>query len=300
MYHRVLVTGANGLVGQEVARRLSGKVDVDLLVTARDASSRVEGLQGGYHRLDLLDREGLERLVADFAPTSIIHCAAASQVDWCEDHREKAWQINVDVPARLAKLAADEGAQLILLSTDFVFDGEQGPYEERDRPNPINYYGKTKLAAENAIRSCGLDRWAIARTVLVYGDGTSLSRPNIFTWARSKLHAGAHINVVADQFRTPTFVGDLAWGLEALVRKRASGIYHLSGQEWMSVRDFVVQMAELGGFDVDAIGFATRASLIENGTRPLKTGFITLKAQVDLGYRPQETRVHLARLLNEG
>src|SRR5690606_30105480 len=118
-------------------------------------------------------------------------------------------------------------ARLIQVSTDFVFDGANGPYREDARPHPISFYGKSKLAAENAVRGAGLDQWAIARTVLVYGAGNELSRSNIALWVIDKLSKGEPIHVVTDQWRTPTYAPDLAAGLERLVRFNKGGIYHL-------------------------------------------------------------------------
>src|SRR5688572_28977858 len=206
---RVLVTGADGLVGQALVRHLSAWPDCDILATGLDAEPRSSARAGGYTPLDVRDAEALEALFLDFGPTSVVHCAALSRVETCEDRREEAWEINVDATADVAARCHRHGSRLILLSTDFLFDGSAGPYAEDAAPRPVNYYGRTKLAAENAIRASKLRRWAIVRTSLVYGRGEHLSRTNLATLVARTLGAGETLLAAADQWRTPTYAPDL-------------------------------------------------------------------------------------------
>src|SRR5690606_17884513 len=179
LFKRVLITGANGLVGQELVRVLSGYPEYDVLATARDDAPRYGHASCGYAPLDVTDPSDVRHLFQDFAPSVVINCAAMTQADQCEADREACWRVNVEAVEHLARFCLASGARLIQVSTDFVFDGANGPYREDARPHPISFYGKSKLAAENAVRGAGLDQWAIARTVLVYGAGNELSRSNI-------------------------------------------------------------------------------------------------------------------------
>jgi len=190
LYHRVLITGANGLVGQALVQRFSAIPEVDLLATSRETAPRFSASAGGYAPLDVTDEDAVRRVFVDFAPTAVVHCAAFSKVEACEEDREACWAVNVDATDHLARACRAHGARLVLLSTDFVFDGTAGPYGERDRPGPVNFYGRSKLAAENAVRSAGLHRWTVVRTTLGFGAGEDLRRGNIGTFLVEQLAAG--------------------------------------------------------------------------------------------------------------
>lgn len=296
LYHRVLITGANGLLGQELVALMSGRAEYDVLATGRDPAPRLEGVSCGYVPLDITDADALRRLFQDFTPTVVINSAAMTQVDACETERDACWRVNAEAVETLARLARPQGARLIQVSTDFVFDGEAGPYDEKARPNPVNFYGRTKLAGENAARGAGLDDWAIARTVLVYGTGQGLSRSNIVLWIIDKLSKGEPIHVVTDQWRSPTYAPDLADGIERLVRYGKSGVFHLSGRENLSIYDFARTVAEVFDLDDTLIHPTDGSRFSQTAPRPPKTGFIVLKAETELGFRPRPLRQALRHL----
>lgn len=296
LYHRVLVTGANGLLGQALVARMSRFPDYDVLATARDDRPRFSGGAGGYTRLDVTDPEAVQALFEDFAPSVVVNCAAMTAVDVCEEDRARCWRTNATVVSTLAEHCRKTGARLIQLSTDFVFDGADGPYDEKARPDPVNFYGKAKLAGENAARNAGFGQWAIARTVLVYGVGEHLSRSNIVLWLLDELQAGRRVQVVTDQIRTPTYVVDLAAGIERMVRYDASGIFHLAGRELLSVYDFARTVAEVYALDASLIEPTDGSEFQQTAERPLKTGLITLKAETELSYRPRRLRPALRHL----
>lgn len=287
LYERVLITGANGMLGQELVRCMSDYPDYDVLATARDDAPRFDNASCGYAPLDITDTEALRHLFTDFTPSVLVNCAAMTQVDDCEEQREACWRVNADAVEQMARLCRQHGTRLIQVSTDFVFDGEDGPYREDARPNPVNFYGRSKLAGENAAREAGHDRWAIARTVLVYGTGEGLSRSNIALWVAESLQQGKEIHVVTDQVRSPTYAPDLAAGIERLVRYRKSGTYHLSGRELLSVYDFAKRIADVYDLDGSLIHPTDRTQFQQKADRPPETGFIILKAESELGYKPR-------------
>lgn len=286
-YNRVLVTGANGLLGQALVQRLSRFPEYDVLATARDDAARVTGGSFGYSPLDITDASAVHHTFQDFTPNVVVNCAAMSNVGDCADNREACWAVNAAAVETLADECRKVGSRLVQVSTDFVFDGEDGPYDETARPNPVNYYGRSKLAGENAVRASGLGSWAIVRTVLVYGTGADLGRSNVVLWVADALQRGERVQVVNDQYRTPTYVGDLAAGIERLLHYEKEGVYHVSGRELLSVYDLAVQVAEQ--YDLDASLIEPVASdYFENAVpRPPRTGFIILKAETELSYSPR-------------
>jgi dTDP-4-dehydrorhamnose reductase len=296
LYNRVLITGANGLLGQALVTRMSGMPDYDVLATARDDRLKARGASCGYAPLDVTDAGAVSDMMEDFAPTVVVNCAAMTQVDDCETDRERCRRVNAEAVETLADECRRAGARLVQLSTDFVFDGTDGPYAEDARPAPVNYYGEAKLAGENAARSVGTGKWAIARTVLVYGTGHALGRSNILLWLLGELQAGRPVQVVTDQIRTPTYVTDLAAGVEKMVRHEASGIYHLAGRELVSVHEFAQTVAEVYGLDTSLVEETDRTAFTQTAERPPVTGLITLKAETELSYRPRALRPALRHL----
>ncbi|MEM1094977.1 MAG: dTDP-4-dehydrorhamnose reductase [Bacteroidota bacterium] len=296
LYQRVLITGANGLLGQALVRWMSRFAHYDILATARDDRPRFASGSCGYVPFDITDAEQRRRLFLDFTPDVVINCAAMTQVDACETEREVCWQINVDAVAGLAQQCLHHGSKLIQVSTDFVFDGEDGPYAEEARPKPVNYYGRSKLGGENAVRGAGLDQWGIARTVLVFGLTEGITRSNIVLWVVDKLSKGEAIHVVTDQWRTPTYAPVLAEGIERMVRFGKFDTYHLSGREYLSVYDFALLIADVFELDASLIHPTDGSRFQQPARRPANTGFITLKAETELGFRPPSLRDSLIDL----
>ena len=273
--------------------------EYDVLATARDPLPRFSGGSCGYMQLDITDSEAVSRLFLDFAPDVVINCAAMTQVDECETKREQCWQVNAVAVDTLAKCCLAKGSRLVHISTDFIFDGVDGPYKESARPNPISYYGRSKLAGENYARGAGMDSWAIVRTVLVYGRGEQLQRSNFVWWLKQKLEAGEKVNIVTDQFRTPTYTPDLAIGIEKLVRFGKQGVYHLSGREYYSVFEFAKVIANTLGLDESLIHPVDSSTFSQPAPRPKKSGFIILKAESELGYSPRSTPTAILELVQE-
>lgn len=287
LYQRVLLTGANGLVGQALVERLSTVPEVDLLATGLDPRPRFEAGSCGYTPLDITDAEAVRRLFIDFAPSVVVNCAAISKVEAGDADRARCWEVNVDAVASLARACLAQGARLIQLSTDFVFDGEAGPYDERARPSPINFYGRTKLASENAVRTGGLRRWTVIRTALGFGTGHNLSRSNFGLWLVEQLTQSRPTLICTDQYRTPTYVPDLADGIARAIRLDKNGIFHLCGREYLSVWDLAHRIAERLDLDRSLLVPTTTAELHPDAPRPLRGGLVMLKAETELGFRPR-------------
>lgn len=296
LYNRILITGANGLLGQSLVARMSRFPEYDVLATGRDDTPRFREGSCGYVPMDITDHDEVEAIFQDFAPNVVVNCAAMTQVDDCEDNRSACWAVNARAVRHLASCCRDQGARLVQVSTDFVFDGEDGPYREGDRPNPVNYYGRSKLAGENATRDAGLSKWAIARTMLLFGTAHDMGRSNIVLWMIDQLSQGEPIYVVTDQYRMPTYVDDLAEGIERMIHYEKTGLYHLSGRDLVSIHDLAQTVADVFGFDASLIHPVESDYFDSAADRPPRTGFIILKAETELGYKPRPLRKALRHL----
>ena len=280
---RILVTGANGLLGQKLVELISTKNDY-LIATAK--SKLVIDLPcGEYHSLDITNRNQVESVVQASKPDVIINTAAMTQVDQCETEQDKCWLNNVTAVENLVHACEQTKTHLVQVSTDFIFDGTNGPLDETAKPNPISFYGKSKLAAEEAVQKSNTD-WAILRTVLVYGVTNDMSRSNIVLWVKKSLEEGKTINVVNDQWRTPTLAEDLAMGCYLAATKKVKGIYNISGDNMMTPYDIAIKTADFFGLDKSLIKQTDSTQFKQPAARPPKTGFIIDKAKRELGYEP--------------
>lgn len=284
---RILVTGSNGLLGQKLVAALRTDPQVQLIATSRGADRTPEPTGYAYRALDCTDAEQVITVLREHRPDAIIHTAAMTNVDACELDPAECRKQNVQAVVNLCEAARAVDAHLIHLSTDFIFDGEAGPYSEEDEPRPLSIYGQSKLDAEHAVMNAGLRRWAIARTIIVYGIAPGLSRSNVVLWAKGALEKGQPINVVHDQWRMPTLAEDLADGCIAIAKERATGIYNLSGPDGMSILELVQRVGKFFGLDASVVRPIDSASLNQPAKRPPRTGFILDKARRDLGYAPR-------------
>jgi dTDP-4-dehydrorhamnose reductase len=215
-------------------------------------------------------------------------------VDLCETEKQKCHDINVQGVMNLLEICQEVNAHLLQVSTDFVFDGDAGPYDEEDEPNPLSEYARSKYRSENILLDSEYKNWSIARTIILYGVAENMSRGNVVLWARETLREGGQMNIVHDQFRAPTLAEDLALGCWAIIERGKKGIFHLSGPETMSIIDLVRRIAAYYGFDDSNLNPIDTASLGQPAARPPRTGFIIDKARKDLGYDPRTIEEGLA------
>jgi dTDP-4-dehydrorhamnose reductase len=295
---KVLITGANGLLGQHLVKMLIESTDYEVTATGKGVSRAPINSSNRYKyfSLDITDGVEVNTFIAQNGPDVIIHTAAITQVDDCEKDPVHCWNTNVTATRFLVGAAETIGAKFIYISTDFVFDGEAGPYIESDIPAPVNYYGSSKLGAEKSLIEAKLS-WCIIRTVLVYGNILVGNRNNIVGWVQNNLSQGKSIQVVSNQLRTPTYVEDLAKGILLVVQKKAIGIYHISGEEVMSPYDMALATAEYLHLDKNLIEKVDAAIFKQAGKRPAKTGFVIDKAKNELGFKPLTFKEGLKKML---
>ena len=290
---KVAITGSNGLLGQTL---------VNLLL--REGSFEVFGLSRGsnrsgrddfqYYSVDITDQQQLENSLKKIQPDVVVNTAAMTQVDLCEDKREECKLLNVTVVEYLKDICSELSAHLIHLSTDFIFDGTQGYYKETNKPNPLSFYGMSKLKSEEVLINSDID-FTILRTILVYGKVNNLGRSNIVLWVKDMLENKREITVIDDQFRMPTYVEDLALACKLAIDKRATGIFHISSSQLMSILEIAYEVARTFELDTKYIKPIDSKTLNQKAIRPPKTGFDLTKTIEELGFRPTTFREGLQR-----
>lgn len=295
---KVLVTGSNGLLGQKLTDIYLKEEGVRLVATGKGENRHVNAGDFIYEDMDICDPQQVQLVFEKHKPDAVIHGAAMTHVDHCELDPEKCRQVNVEATRILAQNAEQIGAHFIFVSTDFIFDGEDGPYKEDDEPAPLSIYGWSKLDAENIVKEV-CSNWAIARTVLVFGVNNDMSRSNIVLWAKGALEKGALINVVDDQVRSPTLAEDLAKGCYLIERKGATGVYNISGKDIMSIYDLVQRVAEYFRLSMESVSKITSESLGQPAKRPPVTGFDLMKSRQELGYEPHSFEEGIALIMQQ-
>lgn len=284
---KILLTGSNGLLGQKLVALLLRTPGVELIATGR-GTNRLAGHYPAlrYRPLDVTAAAQVQQVLAQEQPTHVIHAAAMTQVDECELNQAACWAQNVTAVEHLATACAQRAIHLTHLSTDFIFNGTEALLTEEALPDPLSHYGASKLAAERVVQARAGLRWAIARTVLVYGTNLVEGRSNLVLWVRNSLLEKQKINVVDDQWRTPTLAEDLAQGCWLLAQRSAQGIYHLSGRELLTPYQMAQQVATQFGLDAALLESVTSQTFTQAARRPPRTGFRIAKAERELGYAP--------------
>ena len=294
---KILITGSNGLLGQKLVELFATKQEHYIIATSKSRLIAPLG-DGEFHSLDITNAKEVDKVISETKPEVIINTAAMTQVDQCETEREKCWQANVEALQHLVDACQKNNVHLVHVSTDFIFDGTHGPLDENEKPNPLSYYGESKLAAEKIVQASSIN-WSILRTVLVYGVTQDMSRSNIVLWVKKSLEDGKTINVVNDQWRTPTLAEDLATGCYLAAIKKAKGIFNISGEEMMTPYDIAIATADFFKLDKSLIQQTDSTKFTQPAKRPAKTGFIIDKAKRELDYKPRSFSEGLAILASQ-
>lgn len=261
---KILITGANGQLGSEICRVSTHENYGAYLGNYED----IEGTQ--FTKLDITDRDKFLEIAKKIRPDWIIHCAAMTNVDLCEVQRDAALAVNVDGTRNAIDASKAVGTDILYVSTDFIFDGKKGYYKEDDVPNPLNFYGDTKLAGERLVGE--LDKHLIIRPSVIY----SKRKGNFFSWALESLKNG-EARVVTDQINSPTLNTELAECILELVCKGVNGVYNTVGDERISRYDFVKRVANVFNFDDSRIIPIRTNQLNQKAVRPADSSLDTTK-----------------------
>lgn len=279
---RILIVGSNGMLGQSVVNLLNEQEIYEVQLASVENFSYFDKFP--YSQLDVSSKKQVKKLLLDFYPDFVINLAAFTNVDESETDRETCWNINVNAIEYLAKYCVPTNSHLIHISSDYVFDGKNGPYSEKDLPNPISYYGRSKLAGENIIKKFNIPS-TIVRTNVLFG-ATKFGRPDFVKWIVDSLNDNKEIRIVTDQINNPTFLGDIAWAIKKIFDTGKTGIYNIGGAELMSRFEFTKKISEYFKLNFNLVKPIVTEELNQPAKRPLNSGLINLKAETELNYQP--------------
>jgi dTDP-4-dehydrorhamnose reductase len=281
---KVLVTGANGFTGQHLVKTLVNK-GFEVIASSRNESKLTSYSNLTYYNCELTDVRNVENLFDLTRPDAVIHTAAMSKPDECAANPELCKANNIQATQYLLSAATKVGTNhFVYLSTDFIF-GEGGPHAEEDAPAPLNLYGASKLEAEALVNAASL-KTTIIRPVFMYGPVWENLRPSFIQWVAGKLQNGEPIKVVTDQARTPTYIGDLCWGIRKIINDKVSGTFHLAGKDIVSPYDMAVAVAKHLNLPLGLIEPVTASTFPEPVKRAQRSGLKIDKAVDALGYAP--------------
>jgi dTDP-4-dehydrorhamnose reductase len=288
---KILITGAHGMLGRSL---LAQETIAELFASGR-ATAAVEGHP--YLASDLTDRDAVHRLVAQVHPDWVIHTAALTDVDLCETERDVAKRINLDTVGYLVEACDAIDAGLVQISTDYVFDGRDGPYGEKAQPHPLSFYGSLKLESERLVLEAGI-KGIVLRTLWLYGYIPG-ARRNLVTWPLAEMSAQRSLYLVDDQWGNPTYVHDLARALLELCHNQVTGLFHMGGSAYMTRYQMAVEVARFFGLDPNLVHSTTTATIGQKAPRPLRSGLRSEALNTLLGRSPMDFTQGLQHMAND-
>jgi len=280
---RILVIGSNGMLGQSVVSLFNVNDIYEVHLASFEPESFFNDLP--YTTINIGSKKEVKKLLLNFYPDYVINLAAFTNVDKCETERELCWNVNVNAIEYLAKYCVPANSHLIQISSDYVFDGHNGPYSESDLPNPISYYGRSKLAGENIIKKFDIPS-TIIRTNVLFGT-TKYGRPDFVKWVVDSLRSNSPIRIVRDQINNPTFLSDIAVVIKNICDNSKSGLYHIGGSELLDRFEFTKRISQHFNLDFNLVKPILTKELNQPAPRPLKSGLINLKSETELNYKPR-------------
>lgn len=289
----LLITGASGLFGSKLAELATAS---NYAVYSGHNQDSVA--YGTPVQFDVSDKNQVESIFRKVSPEVVVHAAGLTDVDKCELNRELAWKINVKGTRNIVEAAKSSHAFIVYISTDYVFNGETGQYKETDRTNPINYYGVTKLEAEELVKDL-VDEYCIARTSVIYGSTLAAGKINFVLWIVNQLKKNEQVKIVTDQYNSPTLNTNLASMTLEITERKLTGTFHLSGATRISRYDFAKVTAQTFSLDANLIIPCSSADIAWSAKRPRDSSLNTAKAQQTLQNKPLQIKQALEVLKQE-
>jgi dTDP-4-dehydrorhamnose reductase len=271
MSHKLLITGALGQLGSAVRELL--RSDFEILATDINNPTEI-AIKDDYLKLDITDTENIQSVIKRFDPDILLNLAAFTDVDGCEKNPDLAQQINFQ---GVAYLIQEFHGLFVQISTDYVFDGDNGPYSEDDVTNPINVYGQTKSMSERVIAG-SKNPWVILRTNVLY-DTYSGTRASFINWIRNSLNKGESIHVVTDQWNNPIWTNHMVEIIQIIIQDGLTGLFHCGGRDYVNRFEFANKVAEIFGLNKTLIKPISTSDLDQTAPRPYYGGLVTDKVE---------------------
>ncbi|RAP51402.1 MAG: dTDP-4-dehydrorhamnose reductase [Methanosphaera sp. rholeuAM270] len=281
---RYFITGGSGLLGQRLSAVARDDDELLLVHNSNPSDNTI--------KCDITDETEVHDTVVREDPDVIIHCAAMTNVDLCEDEKEMAYRVNGDGTGFLARSAEEVGAKIIYVSTDFVFDGLRGYYGEDDSVNPLGIYAKSKYDGEVQLRS-NSSNWAIARVSVLYGWHERL---NFTTWVIDQLRSKNEINIVTDQVNSPTLADNAGEAIFEIARRDKNGVFHTAGNDAINRFDFCMKIADSFDLDGSLINPISSSEFVQKAPRPRDSSLNVNKVEKELGMRMETCTESLNRM----
>ena len=291
---KLLITGASGLYGSKLAR-LALEQGIEVYASDIQSSSTV----GIPVKLDVSSKAQVDTAFDSIKPDVVVHAATLTDVDKCELYKDLAWKVNVDGTKNITQASTRVGSFLVYISTDYVFSGEKGNYVESDSPNPVDYYGLTKLLAEEIVVALSEPNYCIARPSVIYGATPAAGKVNFALWLIDSLRKGNRVKILTDQWNTPTLNTNLAEMTLEIIERRLSGVYHTCGATRVSRFEFAEKIADCFGLDKSLIDKAAASQFSWPALRPADSSLDTSKAQREFKCKPMTMDKALEQLKTE-
>jgi dTDP-4-dehydrorhamnose reductase len=286
---KLLITGASGLFGSKLS-----EIAVSKNFEVYSCDVQELPVCGTFVKFDVSNKEQVNEAFRRVKPDVVVHAATLTDVDKCELNKELAWKINVEGTKNIVEAANNTDSFLIYVSTDYVFNGEKGNYNESDEPAPINYYGLTKLKAEELVKTRA--EYFIARPSVIYGSTPAAGKVNFALWLIETLQKGEHVKIITDQWNTPTLNTNLAEMTLEIVERRLAGTFHLCGATRLNRFEFAQQIAKEFDLDKSLIDSALSSQFTWPAKRPMDSSLDTTKAQKTLKNKPLDMNEALKQL----
>lgn len=283
---KLLITGASGLFGSKLAEMATAES-----CEVYSGYNQQKPAFGTPIQLDITNENQVKEVIKKTNPTAVVHAASLTDVDKCETDKTLSWKTNVEGTKHITNAAKASKAFLVYISTDYVFNGETGHYKEIDSPDPINYYGLTKLKAEEHVKET-MDEYCIARPSVIYGARAASGKTNFALWILDKLNRNEHAKVVTNQWNSPTLNTNLAAMTIEIIKRKLTGIFHLSGATRISRYEFAKQIAQTFNLNENLIvpstlaAFSSEARALWAAKRPKDSSLDTSKTQQTLRTKP--------------
>ena len=293
MKTKLLIIGGSGLLGSTLIQYALNKYQIHTTYNKNEIS--FDSITST--KIELLDdRLKIINLIQDLKPDIIVHTAAHPNVDICEKNPKVADMLHIDISKDIAMVCKEVNSKLIYISTDAVFEGQLNKkYVESDKPNPINYYGKTKLEAEKII--LGMDsKNVVLRTSVIYGWH---KRSRFTNWILETLKEKKSIDPFIDQYNTPTLVDDIAKSILLIITLGISGLYHATGKTCINRYDFAVELANSFGYDKNLIKPITSLEKKQDAPRPISTCLDSSKLEGMMNYQFLDIKSGISFILNK-